>query len=162
MAAPSLNTVADAIEAVLVAALPVGTKVHDYFRLGKSDQELRTLMQTGTPPTARLHAWFITLTDGPVITTKPPYSPGCEQLDYSFSLHGWLSVDDADATEKLWRDEVELVMAALRASPKLGLSNVVSAYPPDWTIGGHRRIPPSDGGVLCHYAHLSLTVRVVT
>ncbi len=163
MAAPTLNTVIDAVEAVVVAALPVGTKVYDYFRLAKDDASLQSLFVTGSSPTARLHAWLISLAPSEPVSVAEARSPGCEQLDYRFLLHGYLSVEDADATEKTMRGYVSDLLAAFQASPKLGggVSNLITAYHPTVPSWGWARLP-ADVGVLCHYVQIGIRARVST
>jgi hypothetical protein len=144
----SLATVRASIKGVLVAAS--GGKVHDYLRLIEAEKAIADELMVSK----KLHAWCITLDESEPFSEKR--LPACHALaDMAFVLHGWYAVDDSAASEKTWADLVEDVMDAYRADKKLG-NTVIEAGPAQWREAGYR----SYVGVLCHYARLTLSVRV--
>ncbi len=155
-----LTSLRTSIHTILVAALPVGTQVHDYFRLTTTDAALRAVMVSTDD---RLHAWMVSLSEGD--TGVGIYlGSSQEQIRFRWALHGWLAVNDADESEMLWEAEVTKVIKAFQAAPKLnrgtgGGGDVIDSGPIQIDSISYRRVPP-ETGALCHYALLSYSVLV--
>ena len=159
MATYDMQGVSDSILAVLQGVTGIG-QVHDFFRLVTSEKGRNdNLVSEG-----RVHFWVVTNTPANAYITRR-FPASHSQATYGFEIHGFYAVKDADASEKAFRVIVERVIRAFEAGDKkLGNPSVIEAGPADWIEGGgpeaDRTVPPGEGGVLCHYARLSLPVRV--
>lgn len=138
-------------------------QVHRYFRIARTDGEVKALL---TVP-GHLHVWMIALAGSdPYITVNSAGTPGrdpanTEHATYTFNLHGYYSVKDSVNSEETFVGIVEAVIAAFRADKKLQ-GTVIDSGPIQWVQGGgppdgHVMFPRGEGGVLCHYARLSLS-----
>lgn len=156
-----LGLVRTTIATVLGTVTGIGA-VHDYFRgaVDMTEAERDALM--ATTEGGRFHTWFIGMADErPYLTKRFPASH--EISVYTFSIHGYYAVDEADASEKTFALLCERVIAAFRQAkpgyPASAFTNIVDeAGPLEWIVSGHRTFC----GVLCHYARLDLQTREQT
>lgn len=159
MAAPTINDLRDAVTTLLAASVPSGVQVHSYFRLSTSDAQMRAQIQSTVAGDTRFRAWMVSLAESDTGLARF-WGSGQEQVDYTFAMHGWMTVDDADATERKWCDELEGIALAFRAAPRLNRTDIIEAGPIQIAAFGYRRVPPKDEGYLCHYAMLTYRIRV--
>lgn len=147
----TLATVRAAVKARVVAAVPTGTPVHDYFR-HLEDEATRAAVAVDA--SGRLHVWMVTLaSEAPV--TLPVLGAGHTQAQLAFELHGYLALADASATEKTMDAEVADIIDAFRADKYLG-GAAINAWPVERAAGGWIQFTSA----LCHYARLTVPVRV--
>jgi hypothetical protein len=154
-----LAVVRTAIKTTLDSVTGIGA-THDYFRgaVDMTEGERDAIMVSA----GRFHCWFIGMADErPYLTKRFPALH--EHGFYTFSLHGYYAVDEANASEKTFALLCEAVIAKFRqAKPGLAASsftNVVDEQGPlQWIVSGHRTFC----GVLCHYARLDLETREQT
>jgi len=145
---PTLNQIRAAIKAKIESVAGTGL-VHDYERFLKEQSRLQTLYKSG----ARIHGYHIRRTR----TREVQAAIGRYVVDHHWQIRGFLSIEDADATEKLFDTEIEQVRDAFRLDDTLG--GVVATTIDDEQAG----IQVSESGpvmfcdVLCHSARLALT-----
>lgn len=77
-----------------------------------------------------------------------------EEIDHVFEIHGYLPVNDAGQSEKVFNALIEDVRAAFRTAMTLGGLN---SYPQGFRVGtiDTRMF----GNVLCHYCEITIPVR---
>lgn len=126
--------------------------VYDYWRHVTNDLELKTLFkETGG---SRMHFWCV------AAAVAEPASiwnlNGCDQAKpLKVDIHGYMALNDANATEKTFAGLVALVIDGLLADKNLG-GTVIGLDPlPQWVENDHRMM----AGVLCHHARVAVSVR---
>jgi hypothetical protein len=146
-----LATVRARILARIQAAVPAGTQVYDYLRRIEDEATLKAIANdTGS----RLHFWQFGI-DGDSPWEGKRLQAGDTRARVRWTLHGYYAVADASGSEKTFDAECAALFDAFEADPKLstaGVPNTIDAGPAQRTTGGHVML----GGVLCHYARLSL------
>lgn len=156
----SLATFIPAVRSALQAKVAAVTgisgvaAVYDYWRHVTNDLELQQLFKEAGG--ARMHFWCVT------VAVAEPASiwnlSGCDQANpLKVDIHGYMALNDANATEKTFVGLVALVIDALLADKNLGgLADVIGLDPlPQWLENDHRMM----AGVLCHHARVSVSVR---
>lgn len=144
----SLAGVRARIKGIVDGVAGVG-RTHSYFRVVASDAEIASKLKAS----GKLHVWMVSLSDqNPYHTKRHPANH--EQGTYQYKVYGYYAVDDAAASEEVFSDLVEAVIAAFRADKTLG-DTVIDSGPAQWSAGGYKTF----AGVLCHYAELDLAVR---
>lgn len=146
----------DRLKAILEAVSGIG-RVYDYMRHPTTDAEVKSLFVTTTSP--RLHYWCVTLSpESKFIEQRYPGSHS--RATVTFSIRGYYSLVDADATEKTFINLVEDVLDALRANRSLLSGDVggpwIEQGPAQWVGPTHVEV----AGVLCHHAELVVPIRV--
>lgn len=147
----------NAIVSVLASVPQIGV-VQDRERHAASDAELATLF-TYTPPaagTAHVRGWWLRRSS----TVEHGSSTARTVSVHQWTLHGYLAIADAQASELLLDDLVEQFRALVRADPTLG--GVCQPGPlagsDDSTDGVQvmRAEPVDFAGVRCHSVVLQL------
>jgi hypothetical protein len=150
---PTLDEVRAAIKAKIQGVGAVGV-VHDYERYAKEISKLKTLYVS---PGERLFGWHIRR-----VTTREFLEDIARwRVVVGWRIRGFMAIDDADATEKLFDTKIEAIRDAFRADESLG-GILFSCTDPQSDETGvqvldHR--PVLFGDVLCHFAELSLTTQ---
>jgi len=151
------------IYARLSAAVGSVANVHDYTRMVTDEATRDVVCKKG----GLFSFWYVSLADdNPFLTVNSRRIEGRNPINnefglYNFSLHGFYGWNDANATEKTFADIVESVVTAFRNDKKLG-ETVIDSGPIQWHDGKPRMYPPGEGGVLCHYGRLDISVFVQT
>jgi len=149
---PDLAAVRTAIVANVAAVTDIGT-VHDYERYAKNQTEMRGFYEATISGVKQIRGWhLVRLSDR---TINPAL--GRDDVRAEWELRGFMSLDDAAATEKTFDALVNAVRAALRADPDLG--NVANTHDADseqagWQVPEINKVMFT--GVLCHHARLRL------
>jgi len=157
---PTLTQIRDAIHGKLSGVSGMGV-VHKYERYAKEASALALLYYTGAAGSRRLHGWFIRRRAKRV--TSP--AEGRLAVVNEWMLRGYMSLDDADATELTFDALTEAIGAAFAADETLG--GVVSAtvIGDDNGADGVAGVQVEDSGpvlfagVLCHSARLKVFTR---
>ena len=147
----SLATVRASVQTFLATVSGIG-QVHDYVRLVQNEAEIKALLlKSGV-----MHCWFLTLSESdPVISVRERASTPFRL--YAFDFHGYMAVEDATASEKVFATVCEAVIETFAADKRLA-NTVVDCSPVQWRQHQHRMLVE----VLCHYAQLSTRVKVPT
>lgn len=147
----SLETIRAAIVARLNATPGIG-RVHSYERFARSEKEFRDLYADGN----RILGWHVRRTK-----THSVGRGAAHQVAHNFSIRGFMSLEDASASELAFDALIESIRAAFRADDTLGgLARTCS----DETGAGVQVAdsgPVMFAGVLCHAATLQLTVHTL-
>lgn len=152
---PTLTEIRDAIHAKVAGVTGVGV-VHKYERYANKTSDLAAKYFSGTVPNKRLTGWFIRRASKRV--TGP--AVGRFVIWNEWMIRGYMSVEDADATELTCDDLVEAICAAFQADETLG--GVITGTVQDVDDGNLVGIqveesgPVLFAGVLCHSARLKL------
>lgn len=147
----TLANVRAAIKAHVQAAVSNSAPVYDYFREIKDEATRKSL---GLDSSTDYHLWMVSLSqENPVrIVTRGANSEGF----FAFEIHGWLRVNDSEGSEKLFDAECCDLIDRFRTDKHLG-GLAIDAWPVSRVAGGWVTFT----GVVCHYAKLVGTVRVV-
>lgn len=154
----TLASVRAAVKAHVVAAVAAGVPVYDYFREIKDEATRKSL---GLDSSSDYHLWMVSLNaEAPTrIVTRGANS----EAFFRFDLHGWLRVNDSEASEKTFDAEACDIIDRFRTDKHLG-GLAIDA----WTASGSgQAVSRVAGGwvtftsVVCHYARIDVTVRVV-
>jgi len=124
-----------------------GVPVYDFVRHVTDENEIKTLLVAS----GRMHFWCVT--GGQSDTIKVKRLIGCDQADYTFDVHGYYALKDADASEKAFLDIAEAVFEKLRATKHQ--AGDIGSGPPQWNEHDWRML----SGVLTHHARISFPVR---
>lgn len=161
MSTPSTAQIRAAIKAKLEAVSGIG-KVNDYERFAREQSRLKTLYvdQPGTAA-ARVKGWFVALRS----TEEISPGNGRYQVTHGWEIRGYMSLDDADESEKLFDDLIEAVRDAFRTDEDLGA--LVSStnlgegddQPGPSGVQLEEKLPVLFCDVLCHSARLKLFTR---
>jgi len=149
-----------AIKAKVAGVAGIG-QVHDYERYLKDQSKLAALYQSSAQAGARLYGWHIRR----VRTFETLIDTGRNYADHFWRMRGFMSIEDADATEKKFDVQIEAIRAAFRADPTL--ANICDTHFQEANANqGGVQLEESEPvlfcGVLCHAARLSLITRVYT
>lgn len=149
-----------AIKAKVVAVANMG-QVHDYERFVKEPSKLAQLYKSSAQTGDRIYGWHIRRTQ----TVERLTDVGRNYEDHAWRLRGFMSLDDADATEKKFDDQIELMRDAFRADLTLGGLCDTHFKEANGNVAGlqlEESEPVLFCGVLCHAAKLGLVTRVYT
>jgi len=144
------------IKAKLAAIAGIG-QVHDYERYSKLESNFQTLYRTEVSAGAfRILGWNF-YRDA---TAESDLNNGEVRRLHSWRLTGFMGLEDADATGKLFDDLVETVALAFRSDRTLG-GTVLDIKDMDQSFGEsgiqvEAIEPVMFAGVLCHRARLRL------
>jgi hypothetical protein len=141
----SESDIRTAIKTVLSGVADIG-QVHDYERWTASDAEFISVFKTTVAGVDQVRAWLIRR-KGPVNEDQGGVAV------HGYIIDGYLSVKDADATEKTLNALIEAVRAAFRANVTLNGSCIGA----DFLIVNAIDVRML-GAVMCHHAELALTV----
>lgn len=152
-----MATLAQIAAQIKVVMLTVtGTRpVHDYERLGRNNQEFINLYKD--PTTSRLwgHCFFRES------TRERDNDVALVRILHRWRFYSFISIDDADASQKLLENELESLAAAFRANRRLNNTVVdVKDMEDERGLSGlqvERIEPVMFAGVLCFRATWSLT-----
>lgn len=154
----TLSSVRAAVKAHVVAAVAAGVPVYDYRREIKDEATRKSL---GLDSSSDYHLWMVSLNaEAPTrIVTRGANS----EAFFRFDLHGWLRVNDSEGSEKSLDAEACDIIDRFRTDKHLG-GLAIDA----WTASGSgQAVSRVAGGwvtftsVVCHYARIDVTVRVV-
>lgn len=163
---PSYEDVRAALVTLVTAAAPTA-KVHGRMRWFDTVATFTTIAK-GTD--GRIHVWYVTA--GTPADTAQRTGITVKQRVFRYELVGFMSSNDADATENLMAAECTTILDALLAESgrKLPVAGVICAgMDEDGGLAvvengggetGHRMYPAGDGGVLCNFARITIPVRV--
>lgn len=152
---PTLDQIRAAIKTKIEGVGGVAAVVHEYEPYAKTASALKAKYVTGNP--ARLHGYHIRR-----VTTREILDDIARwHVFVGWRIRGFMSMEDADATEKLFDTKIELIRDAFRADDSLGGILFDSMGQGSKEIGiqvlDHRPVLFAD--VLCHHAELSLTTQ---
>lgn len=156
----SLTTARAEVFKILSAALGTTAKVHNRQRYAAELVERDKLFKTAA---GELHTWWVTTADdNPFLTVDSKGQEGrnpsnYEMGRYTFTLLGFMAMNDGKESELTFEATVEAVIAAFRANKRLN-DTVIDSGPLQYRQGGYITFPPGDGGTLCHQARLDLSV----
>jgi hypothetical protein len=149
-----------AIKAKIVAVASMGT-VHDYERYLKDQSKLASLYVNTAQSGSRVYGWNIRR----VKTIELLADTGRNFVDILWRIRGYMSIEDAEETEKKFDTQIELMRDAFRADPSLGSLCETTFKEANGNQAGlqlEESEPVLFCGVLCHAARLSLVTRVYT
>ncbi len=144
-----------AIRAAIVAklrAVPGIGQVHDYERYAKAEKDFRGLYQDGS----RLLGWHVRRVKAR--ETSPSMSRRHRRV--TWQIRGFMSFDDAAASEMAFDGLIESVIDAFRGDENLGGVVDATVEPDGDGLAGIQLDdagPVMFAGVLCHAATLSIT-----
>jgi hypothetical protein len=150
----SVETHRAAIAALLAGVADVG-KVHDHEPYARAEAAFRELYlwddHTGQP---QLRGWFIRR----VRTVETSPHLGRVINSHTWTIRGFMALDDELGTELAFDALIEAIRAAFRADPTLGGANgVVQLAGPAFGVQLVSSTPVMFVGALCHACELSLT-----
>lgn len=144
------------IKAKLLGITDIGV-VHDYYRFNTDPGKFITLFAyTPTGGSKQVRGWELTRISAP----EKRKSIGLIDKIHKFRAAGYMSLKDADATDKTFQVLVDNVCETFRTA-----ASGVSAW--DYIDADNPGAPPVQaniievrefGGVLCHYAEIDITV----
>ncbi len=161
MPAPTLDLapVRAAIKAKIETVAGVGL-VHDRERYAKDQSALAALYKTAAQTGNRLYGWFISR-----VATRERFIDLARWVaDVDWKIHGYMSLDDADATEKKLDVQIELMRDKFRDDDSLGgaVFSLIDEHQENKVGLQVEEIGPVlFAGVLCHRARLSLTTKIL-
>ena len=129
-------------------AIPSIGNVHDYVRWNKDWPASLTLFKV-TSPTAQLRFWDISRIRTPEISKVDMVN----SRQYTFRIRGFMSLNDAAASEKTFQELIEAVCDKFRGKPTLE-GDAVDSNPVQVDNVGHAMV----GDVLCHMPECTLTI----
>jgi hypothetical protein len=145
--------------AALIATVPKSGRVHAYRRAIRSEPQLKALLWDETE--ARVCGWMIS--PSPSTTTVSERHPGHHgkgvkgggnvMTTFQFQIEGYFGIDDAKASEMLWRDLTWAVASECNAYGLLNIAEVSHQLPCDVDQFGYASLA---GFALVHYARLSV------
>lgn len=134
--------------------------VHDYERYAKEQSALIAQYRTGAQTGNRIYGWFVSM-----VRVREIFNHvGRWTRDVDWNVVGYMSVDDADATEKKIAAQFDLMADAFRDDDMLGgavTTCIIDAQ------GNKSGLQLDDlghvlfAGVFCHRARASLTTRIL-
>jgi len=154
---PTLAQIREAIRA-RVAAVPNIGKVNDYERYATQMSELKTLYVATIGNADQLRGWHIRRVAGREIFT----SVSRWVVLNDWRIRGFMALDDAAGSEKIFDNLIEAIRDGFRATPTLTAEPDYSEIALDEDkpgVGLPESGPVMFAGVLCHAARLDLTSR---
>ena len=161
MPAPNLDLapVRAAIKATLEGVEGMGV-VHDHEPFAGNASAMATMYRTDAQSGNRLYGWFVSLRSMPEFYLDI----GRWIADPVWRLVAYMSLDEADGTEKKLAAQLDLVRNAFRDADDLGLGDGYTLIVPE--NGNKRGVQLEEmdhvmfAGVLCHRLRCSLTTRI--
>ena len=135
------------IKTILESVTNIG-KVYDYERFSNNWSDYRVLFKTTIGTTDQIRAWTITRVS---TDQKRHLSDGVHRQTLTFTIHGYMGLDDANSSEKTFQELVESVMDAIDAKPHLG-GMAAGSDPSQLKFFDHRLF----GDLLCHHAEITV------
>ena len=152
---PSLNQIRAAI-AEKIFSLDPSVAVHEYERYTQNASDLIAMYKSGDAENARLHGWHVRR----LATKEVLVDTGRWSIWHTWRIRGFMAIDDADESEKLFDTEIEAIRDAFRADDSLGgLVFECVAQNGDTGVQVIASQPVLFAGVLCHSAELGLTTQ---
>lgn len=145
-----------AIRAAIIAemaAVPNIGRLHDYERYAQAAGDFREFYIAEIDGSQQLRGWYVRR----LTTTETSAVMGSHEDSHEWLLRGFMALDDANASEKVFDGQIEAVRARFRDNPTLG-GLIASVYSPKGE--GPKLVeslPVMFGGVLCHSARIQLT-----
>lgn len=150
----TLDEIRTAIKAKMDAVSGVG-QVHGYERYAKEASKFSVFYKDET--TERILGWHVRR-----ISTRELFvDTGRWTIFHGWRIRGYMSLDDADATEQLFDMKIEELRDAFRDDDDLG-GLAYSCIDPQSSQAGLQLLDHSPvllAGVLCHKAELALTTQ---
>ena len=156
-----LSAVRTAIKTTIEGVAGMGM-VHDYERYSKEQGAMKALYQSAAQSGNRIYGWFVSL----LSVSERFMALGRYHAIANWKLVGYMSLDDADASEKLMAAQVDLVRDAFRASDDLGSPGgltVTCIVEDQGNVAGvqlNDLMPVVFAGVLSHRARCSLATLI--
>lgn len=154
---PTIDQIRGAIKTKIQTVPNIGI-VHDYERFAAEQAKFRTLYLSGVAPNQRIQGWHVRR----VATRETYIALSRWVVRHEWRIRGFMAIDDADATEKLFDTLIEAIRDAFRAAPTLTAEPDYSEVVTDEERAGVQVAdsgPVMFAGVLCHAARLELTSR---
>jgi len=139
------STIRAAIASILGAVTNIG-KVHDRERWSTDWSKFIAFFKTRISGADQIRGWEIG-------RRAPISETGDDTRTHTYSIKGYLGVDDGAQSEKTFSALIEDVAAAFRTNKTLNGAALGHDFIQVETLDTR-----SFGGVLCHYAELTLTV----
>ncbi len=136
----------------LIDAVPNIGVVYDYVRFAALWNNYLALFKTTISGSEVIRGWTITCIGFDEVQLTYG-NPGSIQRNYVYKIEGYFGLDDVNASEKAAMLIVEDVVVTLRSNIESG-SDDEGNYPASLTVFENRDF----GGVLCHYAEVTLLV----
>lgn len=157
MPAPTLNQIRAAIKAK-IESVPDRGVVHEYEPYFREPSKLLAKYQFGAP--ARIFGWHIRR----VGTRELLDDIARWHVFHSWRIRGFMGIEEADETEKLFDTKIELIRDAFRADDSLGnllfdTTTTNAAGPKEIGIQVLQCQPVMFCNALCHHAELGLTTQ---
>jgi len=152
---PTLDEIRVAI-AEKIFNLDPSVAVHQYERYTKNASDLVAMYKSGSDGDARLHGWHVRR----FATREELVAVGEWSIWHSWRIRGFMSLDDADESEKLFDTEIEAIRDSFREDETLGglvLENIAPSGEAGIQVLASQ--PVMFAGVLCHSAELGLTTQ---
>jgi hypothetical protein len=127
-------------------------KVYDYQRFSTEWNHFLGLFKTTGN---KIHGWNLTR----VSTEEILQTNNRSERVFVFKIRGYMTIEDAEESEKDFQDIVENICAAFRADMDLGIGSTIEAGDDEHTNGiGVVQVQiveaRSFGGTICHFAEL--------
>lgn len=148
----SENGIVRAAIAATLRAVPGIGSVHEYERYAKDDKSFRQFYGAGADG---LHGWHIR-------RVKRVHGAGIGEVRTTWEIRGFKAISDADASELMFDDLIDLVITAYRADPTLGGTVLWPTDDDPWAPDIADSGPAVFAGVLCHCVKLILVTRHVS
>lgn len=162
MSAPTLDEIRAKIAEMMFAAAPA-IAVHDYERYSKNMSDLAAMYKSEDPldaAAARLNGWHVRRLTTAEIS---PSVAGPKVVTHAWEMRGFMAIDDADASEKVFDNQIETIRDVFRDDETLGglVSTTVVEQGSDTVAGVQvvESVPVLFAGVLSHSAKLRLFTR---
>ena len=150
----SVSSIRSAVKARVDAVSDKGA-THDYFRWASDESDLLDKIVATIDGEEQVRVWMVTVY-GPSATV--PAAREFHRKRYEIEIHGYLGLDDSEATEKTMAGLAESVVEELEKYPKLNSTLTNGTYEDDgWPAVAefdHRAF----AGVLCHHVLITAAV----
>ncbi len=153
---PTLDQIRAAI-ANKIQGVDAQIAVHDYERYTKQYSDLIAMYKAGDPAAPRLNGYHVRN----VGTRETIVDSGRGSIWHRWRIRGFMSLDDADETEKLFDNQIEAIRDAFRIDDDLGklVLTCIDDKSGEAGIQLLEQKPVMFAGVLCHSAELGLTTQ---
>lgn len=149
---PTVAQIRDAIVAKLNGIADIGV-VHDYERYATAKADMRALYEYN----GQIRGWFVRRIRSR--EQMPDNRLGKTNIDHDWLIRGYMSLADADASEKVFDGLVESIQDAFRTDETLGDVVSTTFFQDQAGIQVLDLNPLLFAGVLCHGARLGLRTR---
>lgn len=156
---PTVSEIRAAIAEKIFSVAPA-IAVHDYERYTKNMSDLKALYLSTDPlnaDAARLNGYHVRK----VSTRRVFVDTGRWSIWHRWRIRGLMALDDADATEKIFDEQIETIADAFRADDTLG-GLIAGTVDPESGEAGLQVLeskPVMFADVLSHWAELGLTTQ---